>query len=187
PVPVRGRSREPAPFRSGKEFHPRYLLRKPRGPRGVACDCDRTAPHRILRKLRPVELFTVEGEENGARRRLAAVVNDGFDFDIRRPRNMADLGARQKILEFHAALSQFRAPPVISQLGLLFETGAQFPPLRTDTGSSSPGRPNRTVTRLPRITWVPASGNCSTATPVPLSEGASPSFKHASVTPRTLC
>src|SRR5262249_14975218 len=78
-------------------------------------------------------------------------------------------------------------PRGISQLAPFPKAYTQFPPLRADAFSDSPGWPKRTVTWLPRNTCVPASGNCSTATPVPISDGASPSFEHNSVTPRTVC
>src|ERR1700689_3478978 len=74
---------------------------------------------------------------------------------------------------------------VIAQAGLVLHNQAQFPSPGADTGTTSPGCPNRTVTRLPRSTCAPAAGNCSNATPLPINEGISPSREHSSVTPRT--
>ena len=56
------------------------------------------------------------------------------------------------------------------------QPATQFLPLRSATWAiATPGRPNRTVTRLPGGTSEPAPGNCSTATPLPTSAGTRPS------------
>src|ERR1700683_3505035 len=77
------------------------------------------------------------------------------------------------------------APRTDFRLGIHDES--HFPPPCTDTGRNSPGRPNLTVSRLPRKTTAPLSGDCSSATPLPINPGTSPSFEHVSETARTVC
>ena len=60
------------------------------------------------------------------------------------------------------------------------------PCVRGWTAMARAGRPNRTVTRLPRRTVVPASGTSSRATPVPTNTGEIPRRAHCSETSRTV-
>src|ERR1700721_2101930 len=107
----------------------------------------------------------------------------------------AHANTRNPIQYFCKLHLHFRGPtpavlraPVFARFGSVpFHNETQFPAPFTDAGTSRPALPNRTVNRVPRTTCVPASTDCSNATPLPISAGTSPIREHASVTLRTVC
>src|SRR5580704_908172 len=184
-------SRQGAAFFSRAQFDPGDAFRDIRRPRMWTRHRNRSQRDGALCELNAVHFFTRQREEKRSAGYFAAVARDRVDARVRRPAHADAINPLQYFTQIHIALRAILFVPVSAAFFTRFWPGfhreSQFPLPCEDAGTSSPARPNLTVTRLPRRTRAPLSGDCSTATPLPINPGTSPSREHVSETARTVC
>src|SRR5579862_3426697 len=192
PVKICSRLRERPPLFTRRNFNPSSLNAHVWWSGTRTCNHLRATPNRSAHELIAIYLLARQREEHRIRLDLAAVVCNRMHRRIGRP---AHANARNPLQYFRKLHLYFRGPipaalrtTVFARFGSVpFHNETQFPAPFTDAGTSRPALPNRTVSRVPRTTCVPASTDCSNATPLPISAGTSPIREHASVTLRTVC